>query len=288
MKLFWYDRPEGNFGDDLNPWLWPKLLPGLIDGEGAWLVGIGTLLNERLPQDGELVVLGAGAGLGARPVVDARWRVLGVRGPLTAEALGLASELAIGDPAILAADFVPPAAERRGVGFMPHYASMVHWDWRRTAEGLGLVFVDPQAPVEETLGQIAGLESLVTEAMHGAIVADALRTPWVGVRIDPDFYDWKWRDWGLSVGLEPVVHRLPALSDAALSPRNFAKRVALRLGANVTPPPPPRSTPMTIERANEGLWGLAKRAERQLSGNVAIETAKARVRAAVARAPFHR
>ena len=283
MKLFWYHRPEGNFGDDLNPWLWPRVLPGLIDGEGAWLVGIGTLLNERLPREGGLVVLGAGAGLGARPVVDARWRVLGVRGPLTAAALGLPPELAIGDPAILAADFVSPAGERRGVGFMPHYASMAHWDWRRTAEGLGLVFVDPQASVEATLTQIAGLDSLVTEAMHGAIVADALRTPWVGVRIDPDFYDWKWRDWGLSVGVEPVIHALPALSDAPLSPRNFAKRVALRLGANVTPPPPPRSKPLMIERANAGLRGLAERAARQLSADAAIAAAKARVREAVGR-----
>ena len=94
MQLCWYDRPGGNFGDNLNPWLWPKLLPGRIDGQGPWLVGIGTLLNERLPAEGELVVLGAGAGLGRKPMVDARWRVLGVRGPLTAEALGLAPHLA--------------------------------------------------------------------------------------------------------------------------------------------------------------------------------------------------
>jgi len=283
VKLFWYDRPDGNLGDDLNPWLWPRLLPGLIDGEGAWLVGIGTLLNERLPPEGELVILGAGAGLGERPVVDARWRVFGVRGPLTAQALGLPPELAVGDPAILAADFVAPARERRGVGFMPHYISMPDWDWRRTAEGMGLVFVDPQAPVDETLAQIAGLESLISEAMHGVIVADALRTPWVGLGIDPDFYDWKWRDWGLSVGVEPVIHRLPSLSDAALSPRNALKRLALLLGANVTPPPPPRSTPLTIERANAALCVLAERAPRQLSTDAAIAAAKARVRRAVER-----
>ncbi len=283
MKLYWFDRPHGNFGDDLNPWLWPRLLPGVLDGEGAWLVGIGTLLNERLPATGDLVVLGAGAGLGTIPTPDGRWRILGVRGPLTAQALGLTPDLAVGDPAILAAGFVPPAATRAGVGFMPHYVSIEHWDWRATAEGMGLVYIDPEGPVETTLAQIAGVESLITEAMHGAIAADALRTPWVGVGIYPDHYGWKWRDWGLSVGIEPVIHRLPELSNAPLSPRNFAKRVALRLGAKVAEPPPPRSTPLTIDRANERLRALADRAPRQLSTDAALATSISRLRAAIAR-----
>lgn len=283
MKLFWFDRPGGNFGDNLNPWLWPKLLPGLLDDDpSAWLVGIGTLLNERLPATGKLVVLGAGAGLGRAPVPDARWCVFGVRGPMTAEVLGLPPSLVVGDPAILAARFVERGAARRGVGFMPHYASLSHWDWRRTADGMGLTFVDPCAPVDETLAQIAGLGSLLTEAMHGAIVADALRVPWVGVAIDPGFHTPKWRDWGLSVGIEPVIHPLPTLADTPLSPRNAVKRLALRLGADVTPPPPPRSTPMQIDRANEALQALAVRAPRQLSADAAVARAFEQLDAAVA------
>lgn len=284
MRLFWYDRPGGNFGDDLNPWLWPKLLPGLLDGRGAWLVGIGTLLNERLPA-GDLVVLGAGAGLGATPVVSPWWRVLGVRGPLTAAALGLPPDLAIGDPAILVADHWPAAPARRGVGLMPHYASLAHWDWRATAERLGLVYVSPEAPVETTLAQIAGLDALVTEAMHGAIVADALRTPWVAVRIDPDFHAPKWRDWGLSVGIEPAIHRVPALSAARASARDTAKRLAtaLGLGAGLTPPPPPASPRATVAAAEAALARLAAHAPRQLSTDAALATAQARVRASVAR-----
>lgn len=285
MRLFWYDRPERNFGDDLNPWLWPRLLPGLIDGQGAWLVGIGTLLNERLPREGELVILGAGAGLGDRPRIDARWRVLGVRGPLTAEALGLDASLAIGDPAILAADFVEPAPARHGIGFMPHYSSKAHWDWRVTAEACGLIFVDPEAPVEATLAQVAGLKSLLTEAMHGAIVADALRTPWVGLQIDPDFYAWKWRDWGLSVGVEPEIHRVPALSAYRSSPRDWVKRglIAAGMGARLTPPPRPMSPPATVAEAMLRLEDLAAHAPRQLSPDAALRGAQERVRSAARR-----
>lgn len=285
MRLFWYDRPEGNFGDDLNPWLWPRLLPALITNDGPWLVGIGTLLNERLPAAGDLYVLGSGAGLGMPPVITERWHIIGVRGPLTAALLGLAPAAAIGDPAILAADFVEPAASRDGIGFMPHYASMAHWDWRITAEACGLQFVDPEAPVEKTLAQIAGLSALLTEAMHGAIVADALRTPWVGLRIDPGFYAWKWRDWGLSVETEPVLHALPALSDYRSSPRDWLKRglLAAGIGSRITPPPPRQSAPATVTEAMIRLEELAARAPRQLSPDAAINAAKDRVRDAVQR-----
>jgi len=168
---------------------------------------------------------------------------------------------------------------------MPHYASKAHWDWRATAEACGLSFVDPEAPVEETLAKIAGLEALLTEAMHGAIVADALRTPWVGLAIDPDFYAWKWRDWGLSAGVEPVTHRLPALSAYQSSPRDWVKRglIAAGLGAQLTPPPPAMSSPATVAEAMLRLEELAARAPRQLSAEAVLRRAQERVRNAARR-----
>lgn len=43
MKLFYYE-PGNNFGDQLNPWLWQKLIPGILDNdETNTFVGIGTL-----------------------------------------------------------------------------------------------------------------------------------------------------------------------------------------------------------------------------------------------------
>ena len=285
--MFWFDRPRGNFGDDLNPWLWPKLLPGLIDAdEREWLVGIGTLLNERLPGAGRLNVLGAGAGLGVRPRVDERWRVYGVRGPRTAAALGIDPALALGDPAILVADHVPSVpAVRRGIGLMPHYISVEHWDWRTTADELGMVFVDPEAPVQTTLAAIAGLECLVTEAMHGAIVADTLRVPWIGLQIADWFYDWKWHDWGEAIGITPVFHKVGALSAARARPLDGVKRrlIAAGLGARVTEPPPARSTRATVQATKRALTTIVNDAARQLSGEDAIQAAKVRLRAAVAR-----
>lgn len=285
VKLFWFNRPGGNFGDDLGPWLWPKLLPGLLDDDSAdWLVGIGTLLNERLPPRGRLTVLGAGAGLGHPPMIDARWRVLAVRGPLTAQVLGLSPALAAGDPAMLAARFVPPPEVRAQVGFMPHYSSLDRWDWAATAAELGLVFVDPRVPVDATLLQIAGLASLLTEAMHGAIVADALRVPWVGVSIDPGFHAFKWRDWGASVGVAPAIQAVAPLSAADASLKDSAKRVltAAGLGARLTPPPPPRSSARAVAATHARLTDLAAGAPRQLSADADHARAIERLDAAVA------
>ena len=32
MKLFYCQLPDGNFGDELNTYLWPRLLPDAFDG----------------------------------------------------------------------------------------------------------------------------------------------------------------------------------------------------------------------------------------------------------------
>ncbi len=33
MRLYYFKDPRGNFGDDLNPWLWKQLWPELQQGE---------------------------------------------------------------------------------------------------------------------------------------------------------------------------------------------------------------------------------------------------------------
>src|SRR2546423_7175147 len=91
---------EGNFGDDLNSWLWPKLAPEVCEPASAALfLGIGTIISRSLPPDKIKVVFGAGCA--AHPPRDLRknWFFYAVRGPLTAARLNLAPDLAITDPA---------------------------------------------------------------------------------------------------------------------------------------------------------------------------------------------
>jgi succinoglycan biosynthesis protein ExoV len=219
MQLCYYHAPEGNFGDDLNPWLWDRLLPGAFKGGADLLVGMGTLLDDwftdALPPSGLRVVLGSGSGISRRrPLLGSDWKVYGVRGPLTAGYLGLDWSYATTDPAMTLRDLWPddPPA-RSGVGFIPHHSSVGKWDWPKLCAEVGLIYIDPGAPPLEVVDRIGRLERVLTEAMHGAIIADALRTPWVALKINPFNYTGKWEDWGSSISTAVYFQILPDLYD---------------------------------------------------------------------------
>src|SRR5207237_10228278 len=65
--------------------------------------------------------------------------------------------------------------------------------WAQAAAEAGLTFVSPEWPVAQVFGYFARAQLVVTEAMHGAIIADALRIPWVPVKISPELDEFKWR-----------------------------------------------------------------------------------------------
>src|SRR5438128_430823 len=105
MKLYFYKHPHNNFGDDLNAWLWDIFLPGLNQATIApetMFIGIGTLLNSSIPDANEYAIFGTGVGYGkGLPQLDERWKFYCVRGPLSAQTLGLSPDLAVTDPGIL-------------------------------------------------------------------------------------------------------------------------------------------------------------------------------------------
>jgi succinoglycan biosynthesis protein ExoV len=214
-----YHCPIPNFGDALNTWLWPQVLPGIFDeDESTRFVGIGTLLNVGdLPSAPYKVVFGSGAGYGKRAsILDRKWRLYCVRGPLTAQALGVAPELAITDAAVLMrlVDLPPAPAKTYPVSYMPHWSSLKHWDWERLCQEAGIHFIDPNGATMTVLDEIRRSEVVLAEAMHAAITADALRVPWIPVRAYQRILPFKWQDWCLSLDLDYQPHYLPALYSA--------------------------------------------------------------------------
>jgi len=226
-----------NFGDDLNAWLWPQLFPGAFAaGAVDRFIGIGSILDGRYQSaPGRTIVFGTGArGAASVPRLDRSWDVRFVRGPRTAAAMGLPMSTAVGDGA-LALKLVRPANAPRcrgGVGIMPHFRSMGSLDWQRVADLAGLVLIDPRGRPDVVVDQIAGLEGLLAEAMHGAIVADLYRTPWVRVTCisrlrEGPTADFKWYDWAEALGADATplhVAPPPAVMRRTL---RLAMRVAL-------------------------------------------------------------
>lgn len=227
MKLFYF-IPQGsragisNFGDELNSWLWEQLIPGTFDqDEAIAFLGMGTLLNDlvrqRVPNARHIVVFGSGVGYGATlPQIDNNWTIYCVRGPLSAQALNLSPELAIADPAILIRRLYKPSSKKvYKFAYMPHYVQSIKAGkaWEKVCEQVGFHYIDARWSIEKVMTEISQTEVLLTEAMHGAIAADALRVPWVCVHTSASILEFKWQDWCQSMGVEYQPYKLPQLSD---------------------------------------------------------------------------
>lgn len=210
MKLYYYKRDDGisNFGDTLNAWLWPQLIPEVLDeDETEAFVGIGTLINQKLPKRTpkahQRIIFTTGAGkLEAGFALDESYQVYCVRGPLSAQALNLCPTMAIADGAILVRRLVSlNSAKPYSFAYMPHHRQADD-GWAAICQDLGFGFIDPRWPVEKILTAIGQTEVLLSEAMHGAIVADALRVGWIPVVTTSSIYTLKWLDWCQSLNLE--------------------------------------------------------------------------------------
>jgi len=222
MKLCYFkDSTHANFGDDLNEWMWPKLLKNFFDdNEDIIFVGIGSIIGKKRPDHLEYqpnqkkVVVGAGfvSGYHEKPdLKDGSWDVFFVRGPRTAKAFGLDPDLALGDSAILLRNLVDFKSLRKEkvVGYMPHWESVEPGNWEQVCKLAGLKLIDPRLTVDEVLAQLLECEFLVTEAMHGAIVADALRVPWIAITPQVPLHREKWFDWAETLGIKLNSYRLP-------------------------------------------------------------------------------
>jgi succinoglycan biosynthesis protein ExoV len=221
MKMYYYRDKVPNFGDELNTWLLPKVLPNFFDeDENTLFLGIGSILFNTFPRKSRKIVFGSGyGGYTDKPELDDMWKIYCVRGPRTAAAFNLPKEKVAGDSAILIArHFKRSSAKRSGFAFMPHYKSLERGNWALACEMAGIRFIDPRKPVEQVLAEIDRSEAVITEAMHGAIVSDAIRVPWIPVYPFDRVHHMKWLDWAdaLDLKLQRKVVLPSSFTEAAL------------------------------------------------------------------------
>jgi succinoglycan biosynthesis protein ExoV len=214
MELYYYKNREGNFGDDLNPYLWRNLIDNFDASKPDTLfVGIGTILTESFfAQHGhrQLLVFGSGSrGFYQNFTIPDSCKIVFVRGPLTAAVLNLPATCALTDPAYalrLLPSYKRITPQKGRTGFMPHYASIRRFNLiKRLCDVTGFLYIDPTAPVETVLANLSTCDHLISEAMHGAIIADSMRIPWTRVGLEVTYYEgvsineFKWNDWMLSI-----------------------------------------------------------------------------------------
>lgn len=202
VPTFWWDG-HPNFGDDLTPWLLPHygVVPLYSEPRQARLIGVGSLL-EFIGEDFSGALWGTGLMEDrAHPLPHAT--ALAVRGPLTAERLGVDDEPAYGDPGILVARHLQrPTPDERAV-IVPHGHHRGHRGLAQLIQRAGdrarVVTVHQRAA--GAVREIARGSVVLTTSLHGLITADSYGIPAVWTTLEPSLTggDFKFRDYEAAV-----------------------------------------------------------------------------------------
>nr|WP_246733471.1 polysaccharide pyruvyl transferase family protein [Methylobacterium sp. BTF04] len=210
----YYVSAVPNFGDDLNAALWPHFVPEIFDDSTTEaFIGIGTIIGFPCTPQTRLNVFSTGAG--NDPL--SRWADLDVtywcvRGPLSARLLGLSPDHAISDGAVLtplAKGFPHARAGTSGVLVIPHWQSLNDPGWDEVARLTGFELLDPRGSPETVIARIANAQCVLTESLHGAILADTYGIEWAPFATTGNFQISKWLDWALSCGRDLTINFVP-------------------------------------------------------------------------------
>ncbi len=218
MPIHYCPIDGGNFGDDLNHLLWPRIFPDLHHlSAKAMVFGIGTLLDGNLRRPERKIVLGSGLGEESCAQRDQNWEFRWVRGPLTARAFGLPIERGLGDSALLWPELQPRRSQSSSrahtgpVGLVPHYRTWDSFDWNQVGGLADMVVINPRQSPVQVIEAMRECSKVVAESLHGGICADALGIPWAPCILAHRFNEFKWRDWMATIErpFEPLIADRP-------------------------------------------------------------------------------
>lgn len=219
MEYVYYKDPKGNFGDDLNGWLWPRLF-GESSGNGQpAFLGIGSILFSGSPlfrdiRDKRKIVFGTGVRPSYQTFeLDSSWDIRFLRGPLSAYTFN--NQYPYIADAAYAIRQLPEFSKllsmpkKYKISVIPYFKSVPFFDWEGICTRLGFHYISPRSEkgVAHTLEEIASSQFVIAEAMHGAILADALRVPWHRFILSTPHTEgsgvseFKWMDWLAGVRL---------------------------------------------------------------------------------------
>jgi succinoglycan biosynthesis protein ExoV len=280
MKLYYYRGKTPNFGDELNTWLMPRVFPDFFDNDDSSIfLAIGSVIFDHHKATSQKVVFGSGyGGYTPLPVLDRTWKFYCVRGPRTAQACGLDASKVAGDTAILVHDYRPRQKIKSiGCSFIPHWESISRGNWRMACDLAGIHFIDPGLSVETVMETIEASEMIITEAMHGAIVSDALRVPWVSMLPIHASHRWKWYDWAGALDLKIRPERLFPSSTREACLALFHREAEMLDRMKFPWRPLKRATDWAFVRAAAHWLKAASRLEPNLSRDTSFGTALERL-----------
>ncbi|WP_417289531.1 hypothetical protein [Corallibacter sp.] len=233
MKLHYY-KPSpkmSNFGDELNVPIWNHFFSNYLSSDSNIVfLGIGTVLRvikKKYSNSEKVIVFGSGSH-SSNIDLPSNVEIKFVRGPLSAQALTNKKVPYITDPAIIIPLVFPckGKTKKHKFSYMPHY-SVDNDNIRKAIEGLGIHYISPKDEWKSIIIQINQTNVLLSEAMHGAIVADAYRIPWLPVYTYKSFNFFKWKDWALSQKINLKFFKLIRIYESDSVFKLFVKKKIL-------------------------------------------------------------
>lgn len=222
MELIYHKSTHGNFGDDINEFLWPQLLNFKdikdTDDKKKYLFGIGSVLGDiKIPTDGIIYVCGTGIRPNGKYIETLdikKLKISFLRGPLSCLFLNLPLDMAVTDSAyayFLLKEKANIESKKYNFSLIPHYNTINYCGglklFKSMCEKLEINVIDPRQHYNDVIKEIAQSMHIITESLHGAIFADGYRIPWKRIQItsykleSSYVSEFKWLDWTMSMNI---------------------------------------------------------------------------------------
>lgn len=198
------------FMDRLNEWLLLQYLRKYATLDETSVLFGGVTFNKYLvpgyitPFSRQILLLGTGVDENFPLTTPPHnWAVYAVRGPLTAQKLSLPPQKSVTDSAILLKGVLPPLSQKRH--YPRTYLADIQGSRHRHAlekicAEFNIHLISLQNSMEKILEVLQQSQCVITDSLHGAIVADTLRIPWIPL-LPPQVGDFPWRDWCASMDI---------------------------------------------------------------------------------------
>jgi len=223
MNLYYFKNTKySNFGDELNDILFNKLFSKEFNShknKNIDFYGIGSIIDNRISTKRKSVFFGTGIRDVTKTYNTTNFDIRFVRGPITSNILGFKGKKVIADAAyalLNTPELLPTKPHKKKFKFslMPHYKQMNKVNWHKIEKITNIHIIDPRKDCFHIMDEIASTEKLLTIAMHGAIVADILRVPWLRMKMEaidseiPLVTEIKWTDFLIPLNLKDAYIKI--------------------------------------------------------------------------------
>ena len=204
-----------NWGDDINFFFIPKIMnikPKIYNKKAKPSERnyqfIGSIIGNAFTNK-ETIIWGSGIANEQKLNVKPK-RVLAVRGPLTRNCLiksGVDCPEVYGDPALLIPFYYNPKIEKKyKIGIIPHWSNVDNTllNKYKACDDVKIIRLKGYTKWTDVLDDILSCEYIVSESLHGLILAEAYGIPnlWINIadnaKKNPTFF--KYHDFFLSLG----------------------------------------------------------------------------------------